>query len=233
VEDAGGESGVGLAGAEDFGEMGDCACASGGYDGDADGGADCGGEFAIEAGAGAVGVHGGEEDFACASGLGFTCPFDGGAAGVFAASVGVDAGALDGIFGVCVSASIDSDDDSLRAEIRADLADERGICEGGGVDADFVGSSFEDLSCVFGAADASAYGEGDEELLCCAADCIQKRGAALVGGGDVEEDDLVGAFLGVACGERGWIAGVDEVYELDAFDYAAVADVEAGDDTAR
>src|ERR1700678_2587803 len=75
VEDAGGESGVGLAGAEDFGEVGDGACASGGYDGDADGGANRGGQLAVEAGSGAVRIHRGEEDFACASGFGFLGPF--------------------------------------------------------------------------------------------------------------------------------------------------------------
>jgi hypothetical protein len=83
-----------------------------------------------------------------------------------------------------------------------------------------------------GGADAAAYGEGDEELLRGAADGFEERGAAFVCGSDVEEDDFVGAFLGVAMGERGWVAGIDEVDELDAFDYAAVADVEASDDAA-
>jgi hypothetical protein len=34
----------------------------------------------------------------------------------------------------------------------------------------------------------------------------------------------------VAMSELGGIAGVDDVYELDAFDNAAVAAIEAGDD---
>ena len=51
-----------------------------------------------------------------------------------------------------------------------------------------------------------------------------------MGRGDVEEDDLVGAFAGVARGQLGGIAGVDDVDELDALDDAAVADVETGDD---
>ncbi len=225
VEDAGGESGVGLACAEDFGEVGDGACAARSDDRDADGRTDGGGELAVESGAGAVGVHGGEKDFACASGLGFLRPLDGGAAGVFATSVGEDAGFLNWIFGFGISTGVDGYDDGLRAEVCADLADERGVAECGGVDADFVCSSFEDCCCVFGGADAAAYGEGDEELLRGAADGIEECGAALVGGGDIEEDDFVGAFLGVACGERGWVAGVDEVDELDAFDYATVADV--------
>jgi hypothetical protein len=63
-----------------------------------------------------------------------------------------------------------------------------------------------------------------------AANGVEQRAAALVRGGDVEQDDFVGAFRAWRCGERGGIAGVDEVDELDAFDDAAVADVEAGDD---
>jgi hypothetical protein len=142
--------------------------------------------------------------------------------------VSEDARAADGIGGGWIASCIDGYDDGLRAEVCADLADERGVGESGGVDADFVGPGFEDLGCVFGGAYATAYGEGDEELLRGATDGVEQRGAALVGGGDVEQDDFVGALLGVALGESGWIAGVDEVDELDAFDYPAVANVEAG-----
>ena len=48
-------------------------------------------------------------------------------------------------------------------------------------------------------------------------------------GGDVEEDELVGALGRVALGELGRIALVDEVDEAGALDHAAVRDVEARD----
>ena len=51
-------------------------------------------------------------------------------------------------------------------------------------------------------------------------------------GGDVEEDELVGALGGVALGELGRIALIDEIDEVGALDDAAVGDVEAGDDAA-
>ena len=51
-----------------------------------------------------------------------------------------------------------------------------------------------------------------------------------MGGGDVEEDDFVGAGGGMAMGELGGVAGVDDVDELDALDDASGTDVEAGDD---
>ena len=49
-------------------------------------------------------------------------------------------------------------------------------------------------------------------------------------GGDVEEDELVGALGVVARGELDRVAGVAEVDEVDALDHAAVVHVEAGDD---
>ena len=52
------------------------------------------------------------------------------------------------------------------------------------------------------------------------------------GGGDVEEHELVGALAGVALGQLGRIALVDEVDEARALDDAAIGDVEAGDDPA-
>ena len=58
-----------------------------------------------------------------------------------------------------------------------------------------------------------------------------ERGAALVGaGGDVEEDQLVGAFGVVAGGLLHRIAGVAERLEVHALHHPAAGHVEAGDD---
>ncbi len=51
--------------------------------------------------------------------------------------------------------------------------------------------------------------KGTKSLRGGAADGCEEGAAALVGGGDVEEDDFVGAVLGVAGGELGGVAGVD------------------------
>ena len=53
---------------------------------------------------------------------------------------------------------------------------------------------------------------------------------ALVRGGDVEEDQLVGALGVVALGQLDRVAGVAQVDEVGALDDAAGVDVEAGDD---
>ena len=53
---------------------------------------------------------------------------------------------------------------------------------------------------------------------------------ALVRGGDVEEDELVGALGVVALGQLDGVAGVADVDEVRALDDAAAVDVEARDD---
>jgi hypothetical protein len=54
--------------------------------------------------------------------------------------------------------------------------------------------------------------------------------AALVGGRDVEDDDLVGTLPLVGQRPLGRVAGVAQALEADALHDAAVAHVEAGDD---
>ena len=56
------------------------------------------------------------------------------------------------------------------------------------------------------------------------------RPALLVAGGDVEEDELVGALAVVAGGELHRIARVAQAHEVDALDHPARVDVEARDD---
>ena len=78
-------------------------------------------------------------------------------------------------------------------------------------------------------AHAAADGEGDEHLLGRAGHHVD-HGPAVVGrGGDVEEDELVGALGVVAAGQLDRVAGVEEVGEPHALDHPAGVDVEAGD----
>ena len=59
---------------------------------------------------------------------------------------------------------------------------------------------------------------------------VQDQVAAVAGGGDVEEGDLVGALAVVAARDLDRVAGVAQLGEIDALDDAAVGDVQAGDD---
>ena len=78
--------------------------------------------------------------------------------------------------------------------------------------------------------DSPADGERDEHLLGAPRDDLHGRGAALVGGGDVEEGQLVGALGVVGAGELDRVAGVAELLEVDPLDHPAAVDVEARDD---
>ncbi len=128
--------------------------------------------------------------------LGFAGPFDDAAAGGLAAAADIDLGVADGIGGAGSRRASMATMTAWAPKLRADLADECGAGDGGGVDADLVGAGVEDRFGVVGGADAAADGEGNEELRGGAADGFEQGAAAFVGGGDVEQDDFVGAFGG-------------------------------------
>ncbi len=78
--------------------------------------------------------------------------------------------------------------------------------------------------------DAAADRQGHEDLLDNLAHEVGHDLAPLVAGGDVVEDELVGAIVLVPAGLLDGVAGVDVVKELDALDHPPAVDVEAGDD---
>jgi hypothetical protein len=79
-------------------------------------------------------------------------------------------------------------------------------------------------------APASKTCSASEQLTRRSAHRIQQRGAALVGRGNVEQHNLVGAFAGMTRGLRGRIAGVDDVHKLHALDDTTIAHVKTGND---
>ena len=64
-------------------------------------------------------------------------------------------------------------------------------------------------------------------------DPAEVEAAAVGAGGDVVEDQLVGALVAIAQRMIDDVADVAMVAEPDALDHAAVGDVEAGDDPSR
>ena len=131
------------------------------------------------------------------------------------------------------AAGVHAEDDALVAKEGGGITDEFGVLDGGGVDADLVRAGVEHCADVLDGADAAADGEGDVDFLGDAADDIEHDGAAVRGGGDVVEDELVRALFIVEAGEFDGIAGVAVVPESDALDDAAAFDIEAGDDSTR
>jgi hypothetical protein len=95
---------------------------------------------------------------------------------------------------------------------------------------DLVGAGHQDAARVGHGADAAAHGQRDEDLARGARHHVGHDFAGVAGGGDVEEDQLVGAVAVVAVGQFHGVAGIAQVDEVDALDDASAGDVEAGDD---
>src|SRR6266545_3344635 len=228
VEDAGCEDGVGtgLAGGDEVVEV---AGASAGDDGDVDGVGHGGDELEVVAGFLAVGVHAGDQQLAGAAACALLGPGEGVAAGGGAAAVDDDLppGA------VGAAAGIDGQHHALGPVGVGPGREQLRVAHGGGVDRDLVGAGAQQAPDVLGSAHPSPDGERDEHLLGRAADDVVERGARLHGGGDVEEDQLVGALGVVDGGQLDGVAGVDQVDEGHALDDPAGGHVQAGDHPPR
>ena len=131
-----------------------------------------------------------------------------------------------------VAPRVDGDDDGLAAEPARAARDQHRVGDGRGVERDLVGAGPQDVAHLVDGPHAAADGQRDERPARRPLDDVEERAAPLGGGGDVEEDELVGALGRVALGELGRIALVDEVDEAGALDHAPVGDVEARDHAA-
>ena len=125
---------------------------------------------------------------------------------------------------------VDGHHDALGTEALGRFTYQFRVVDGGGVDADLVGTGVEHGADVVHGADAAADGEGDKYVFCDLLHCVYGGVAALVAGGNIEEGDLVGALLVVAHGDFYRVAGIADADKIDAFYNAAVVHVEAGDD---
>src|SRR5579862_1181246 len=148
---------------------------------DAGGFGDGGGERAVESGLHAIGVHGGEQDFAGAEGFAARGPFDGVERFFVSAATRENAPVSRG-----GAAGVDGEDYGLRAEFVREFGDEFGAADGGGVDGNLVGAGEEDAAGIGHGSDAAADGERDEDLTGGAGDHGGHDVAGVGGGGDVE-----------------------------------------------
>ena len=244
MKDAGGEDGVGFPVGKGVVQVRQGAGAAAGDDGNGDGAGDGGSQGEVVPGQLPVLVHTGQQDFAGAQGHGAEGPFYGVQPGGVAPAVGVHLPAGTGVYGqrgVLGSrkgfagddaAGVNGGDDALAAELGGAVGHQLGGIDGGGVDGYLVGAGVEHTAHVGDGADAAAHGEGDENLLGDGAHHGHHSVAGVAAGGDVQEYQLVGAFLVIAGGQFGGVAGVAEVDEAGAFDHAAGVNIEAGDDAA-
>src|SRR5438046_1188587 len=115
----------------------------------------------------------------------------------------------------------------VAAEALRRLADQLGALEGCRVEGDLVRARAQQRPDVLDAPHAAAHGERHVDALGRPADHIEHDLPLLVGGGDVEEDQLVGALRVVGARGLHGIARVTEIHEAHALDHAARVDVEA------
>jgi hypothetical protein len=231
VEDAGGEDGVGFALVEDGGEVAEFPRAAAGDDRDGHQFADEVGDFEVVAGLHAVRVDAVEDDFAGAEGHGLFGP-----RARFPRSAIASAAREDGPFARRGFLGVDGDDHALIAEGVCSLGDDFRTSQGRGIEADFIRTRTEEDSHILNGTDAAANGEWHEAAVGRAFDHVDDRFAALGRGGDVEEDEFVGALLIIANGKLDRIADVAQAVvfrpsELLAAGDESVVDVETGNDT--
>lgn len=226
MEDAGGEHGVGLALDDALGEVLELAHAAAGNDGDVHGPGHGARQVAVEAVAAAVAVHGGEQDLPRPAPGRLAGPFDGVDMGVLATAGHVDL-PLVGIAGHRFR--VDGAEDRLRAEGPGRLGDELGVGHGCRVHRHLVGAGGDHLADVGHAAEAAAHAIGQMQLGRGVARELHRGGAIVAGGGDVQEDDLVGLLLVVGAGQLDGVARIAQPHEVHALHDAAVLYVQAGD----
>ena len=89
---------------------------------------------------------------------------------------------------------VDRDDDRLAPERAGAARDERRVRDRRRVERDLVGAGAEDVAHLVDASHAAADGQRDERPPGRPLDDVEERAAALRRGGDVEEDELVGAL---------------------------------------
>ncbi len=112
---------------------------------------------------------------------------------------------------------------------RASSSISSGSRERGRVHRDLVGARVQHRLRVLHRADAAADRERHEHLVGGAPRELDDRLAPLVGGGDVEEHQLVGPFAVVVGGQLHRVPGVADVEEFDALHDTAAVHVQAGD----
>ena len=132
----------------------------------------------------AVAVDGSEKNFASAKIDALPCPRKRVAMGGLPAATDGDVPVIVSVF------CIDGEDNSLGAEFAEKFRDKFGASDRCGIDGDFVGAGAYDRASIVEGADAAACGERNSKLGGDAANGFEKRGTAVAGSGDIEDDEF-------------------------------------------
>src|SRR5208282_3384517 len=227
------DSGVGEAGGERVAQMSGFASAAGRNHGDRNGGADAARDLEIVTELGAVTIDRVDAQLTGAEPLALERPCQRVAPGGLASAVDHDL-----VTGRQLRTSthffyLHREHYALAAECARALGDKRGIANRAGVDRDFLGAREQDGAHVFEGANSTADAERNENFARDRTHHVEHDAAALVGCGDIVEDDLVGALMVVVTRHRDRIAHIDVLKEAHALGDFPVTDIEAWNDSFR
>ena len=206
--------------------MREAAAAARGDDRDADNIRGRLGKRQVKAGLGAVLVHRGEQDLACAALIDLLRPRDCVLSGRSAAAGHIYLKARGHLL---VCARVDRDDNALTAVLFRRCVHQIGVFDRRGVDGDLVRTGAQDLAEIVHRADAAADRYRHENLAAGAAHDISDRVAVVARRGNVEKYDLVRALLRIEFCKLDRVSCVAQTDEIHALDHAAVLDVQTGD----
>jgi hypothetical protein len=119
--------------------------------------------------------------------------------------------------------------DTLHAEAIGQTGNQRRICQGRGVDRDFICAKGENFSRVFRRLDAARHAERNINHFRDARYPAFIHYTAIARGGDIVKDQFIRAFLSIAFCQRNNVTNDLVVAELHAFHNLAITYVKAGD----
>jgi hypothetical protein len=125
---------------------------------------------------------------------------------------------------------VDGHHHTLGAEAPRRLRDPLGVLHRRRVDAHLVRPGPQQGPEILHIPDPPADGEGDGEDLRHATHHLQQDPAVLDGGGDIQEDQLVGPFLLIKAGVRHRVPGVAQVNEPHPLNHPPGPDIQTRDD---
>src|SRR5712692_9167353 len=128
---------------------------------------------------------------------------------------------------------IDRHDNGLRAKLSRQFGYEFGTFRRGGVHGDFVCPGAYHGAAVFERSNAATGGQRNCQFRGNAADGFEESWAAVARGGDVEDDQFVGAFGVVTRRQRDGITGITQSDEVDTLDDAFTVGIEARNNAVR
>src|SRR3989338_2031197 len=223
VKDGSGQRGTGPTGSQTFVNMLQIANPAGGNHRDLDPIGNRPGQLQIVAFLGAVPVHAGKKNLPRAVGRHLFRPLAGIDPGRFSSAVSKN------LPPSASSLGINSNHDTLAAEVLRRLADKLRPGHGPGIDGDLIRAGPEKLADIFDFGDAPADRQRHENFVRRARHNVQDNLPDFMRSGDIQEAELVRAFPIVDAGDLYRVTGIAETDKPYSFHYPSRVHIETWD----